>query len=77
MSGVAPIREFVATNIPSVIFGDWLHCHVIPSSLTAMGAVLLLVMSRTAVADAVAVAVVVAASAPLFLPVAIHRFPLQ
>jgi hypothetical protein len=72
MSGVAPMREFVPINVPSVRLGAWdarTLCHVIPSSLVATGAVLLLTTS--------AVGAPVVAVAAEFRPVATHLFPFQ
>lgn len=77
MSGVAPMREFVPINVPSVRgVGAWdarTLCHVIPSSLVATGAVLLLTTSGGAVPGVT----VIAAAATEFRPVATHLFPFQ
>ncbi len=70
------MREFVPMNAPSVRFGAWdvrTHCHVIPSSLVAMGMVLLFTTSG---ADAVDTADAAAAAAEFF-PTATHLFPVQ
>ena len=82
MSGVALMREFVPINAPSVMgVGAWdarTHCHVIPSSLVATGAVLLFTISIAAAADDVTVTGAAAAlAAPEFRPVATHLFPVQ
>ncbi len=75
ISGVAPMREFAPINVPSVRLGAWdarTHCHVIPSSLVATGAVLLFTTSGPG-ADAGPGAL----AAAEFRPVATHLFPFQ
>ena len=78
MSGVAVMREFVPINVPSIMgVGAWdarTHCHIIPSSLVATGAVLLLTISTGADAADAADEVTCAAE---FFPTATHLFPVQ